>query len=528
MKFEEIGFEDSLKEGLDAMNFSEMTPIQEKAIPVIMEGHDIIACAQTGTGKTAAFLLPVLNRMMKFPHDADAVNAIVMSPTRELAQQIDQQLEGFSYFLPVSSVAVYGGNDASAWEQQKRAMQMGADFVVATPGRLISHLNLDNVDFSKVSYFILDEADRMLDMGFYEDILQIVSKLPKERQTIMFSATMPPKIKKLAETILRDPVSVNIAISKPADGIMQAAYVCYESQKLALARNLLKDRANDKIIIFSSSKQTVKDLYRALRQKGLSAGEMHSDLEQADRDRVMLDFKSGKVNILVATDIVARGIDVDGIDVVINYDVPRDVEDYIHRIGRTARANKEGMGLTFVSEKDQERFAKIEKFLEKTIYKAPMPSELGEVPAYEPKAKPSKGRGRGGRDARDGGKSGRPNNKNRRQERPQGENAPVAKADGQPQNPNGEQGQRPQRKRRFDRPRKPKTENAGQNQPSGEVQSQPLQSAPAAEGERQQKPHRRRPNHRRKPNGERRPNGENGGSNGENPASGDHSQKREE
>lgn len=385
MKFEEIGFEDSLKEGLDAMNFSEMTPIQEKSIPVIMEGHDIIACAQTGTGKTAAFLLPVLNRMLKFPHDPDSVNAIVMSPTRELAQQIDQQLEGFSYFLPISSVAVYGGNDASAWEQQKRAMQMGADFVIATPGRLISHINLDNVDFSKVSYFILDEADRMLDMGFYDDILQIVSKLPKDRQTIMFSATMPPKIKKLAETILRDPVSVNIAISKPADGIMQAAYVCYEAQKLALTKNLLNGRDNDKVIIFSSSKQTVKDLYRALRRNGMNAGEMHSDLDQAERDNVMLDFKSGKINILVATDIVARGIDIDGIDVVINYDVPRDVEDYIHRIGRTARANKEGAGLTFVSEKDQERFAKIEHFLEKTIYKVPMPSELGEAPVYDPK-----------------------------------------------------------------------------------------------------------------------------------------------
>ncbi|MBO4805621.1 MAG: DEAD/DEAH box helicase [Paludibacteraceae bacterium] len=490
MKFEELGFEDSLKEGLDAMNFSEMTPVQEKAIPVIMEGHDIIACAQTGTGKTAAFLLPVLNRMLKFPHDPDSVNAIVMSPTRELAQQIDQQLEGFSYFLPISSVAVYGGNDASAWEQQKRAMQLGADFVIATPGRLISHINLDNVDFSKVSYFILDEADRMLDMGFYDDILQIVSKLPKERQTIMFSATMPPKIKKLAQTILRDPVSVDIAISKPADGIKQGAYVCYEAQKLSLARTLLHDKKDEKIIIFSSSKQTVKDLYRALRQKGLAAGEMHSDLEQADRDRVMLDFKSGKVNILVATDIVARGIDVDGIDMVINYDVPRDVEDYIHRIGRTARANREGAGLTFVSEKDQERFAKIERFLEKTIDKLPLPAELGEGPAYDPKASQ---RGNGGRGSRNGKRRANPT----RKETP---NSAPAEAKSNEQAP---QGQKPKSRHRHRHGNQPNNREA-QNQNQSGSENQNRASAPREprqEGDSQNRQHRRRPHHRRRPGG---------------------------
>lgn len=497
MKFEEIGFEDSLKDGLDAMNFSEMTPIQEKAIPVIMEGHDIIACAQTGTGKTAAFLLPVLNRMMKFPHDPDSVNAIVMSPTRELAQQIDQQLEGFSYFLPVSSVAVYGGNDAAAWEQQKRAMQMGADFVVATPGRLISHINLDNVDFSKVSYFILDEADRMLDMGFYDDILQIVSKLPKERQTIMFSATMPPKIKKLAETILRDPVSVNIAISKPADGIKQGAYICYEAQKLPLARTLLKDKTEEKIIIFSSSKQTVKDLYRALRQKGLRAGEMHSDLEQAARDTVMLDFKSGKINILVATDIVARGIDVEGIDMVINYDVPRDVEDYIHRIGRTARANKEGEGLTFVSEKDQERFAKIEHFLEKTIDKLPMPEELGEGPAYDPKPI-KKGK------SRHGGGNGRGQNNQRRNNAPK-KQASATSGDTTP-NPEGQSHQQHRRRRpqRHDKPAEGANQQ-NQNNQQAQASTQPnTQQGNPSSDQRQGKPRHHR--HRRPNGNNRRPN----------------------
>lgn len=387
MKFEELNLEPTLMDGLNVMNFNEMTPVQEQAIPVILDGKDVIACAQTGTGKTAAFLLPLLNKMLKEPHPEDAVNAIIMSPTRELAQQIDQQLEGFSYFLPISSVAVYGGNDAGAWEQQKRAMQLGADFVVATPGRLISHISLDNVDFSRVSYFVLDEADRMLDMGFYDDIIQIVKKLPAERQTIMFSATMPPKIKKLAETILRDPVMVNIAISKPAEGIAQGAYVCYENQKLSLVQTLFSDKKNEKIIIFSSSKLKVKEVARSLRRLGLHAVEIHSDLEQAERDQALLDFKAGKVNILVATDIISRGIDIENVDVVLNYDVPHDAEDYIHRIGRTARANKEGAGITFISESDQDRFQRIEKFLQKEIEKYPMPEGLGEGPAYAPREK---------------------------------------------------------------------------------------------------------------------------------------------
>jgi superfamily II DNA/RNA helicase len=400
MKFEDLGFEEALMDGLDAMNFQEMTPVQEQAIPVIMEGKDIIACAQTGTGKTAAYLLPVLNELMKSDDKSDAVHVIVMAPTRELAQQIDQQLEGFSYFLPITSVAVYGGNDAGAWDQQKRALQLGADFVVATPGRLLSHISLDNVDFSELKYFILDEADRMLDMGFYEDIIQIVNKLPKNRQTILFSATMPAKIKKLAETILRDPVSVNIAISKPAEKILQGAYVCYETQKLGIVQALISERKQDKIIIFSSSKAKVKEIAKNLKRLKLSVGEMHSDLEQQERDMVMLDFKNGKINILVATDIVSRGIDIEGIDVVINYDVPHDAEDYIHRIGRTARANNEGTGLTFISEKEQEKFSRIEKFLNKTIFKLPVPEQLGETPVYNPKARMKRTFGKTGREVK--------------------------------------------------------------------------------------------------------------------------------
>lgn len=383
MKFEELNLAPSLMEGLSTMNFQEMTPIQELSIPKILEGKDVIACAQTGTGKTAAYLLPLLHKMMTEPQESDAVKAIIMAPTRELAQQIDQQLEGFSYFLSVSSVAVYGGNDASAWEQQKHALQSGADFVIATPGRLISHISLENADFSKVKYFVLDEADRMLDMGFYDDIISIVKQLPKERQTIMFSATMPPKIQQLAENILHEPELVSVAISKPAEGITQQAYICHETQKLLLLVDLLKSEDTNKTIIFSSAKLKVREIARQLNRKGFEVAEIHSDLEQAERDQALLDFKNGKVKALVATDIVSRGIDVDDIDTVINFDVPRDVEDYIHRIGRTARANRTGKGVTFVSIEDQERFCRVEKFLEKTIEKMPLPEELGEGPVYE-------------------------------------------------------------------------------------------------------------------------------------------------
>lgn len=393
MKFSELSLNDQVLEALDAMRFEECTPIQEKAIPVILEGRDLIAVAQTGTGKTAAFLLPVLNKLSEDNHPEDAINCIVMSPTRELAQQIDQQMEGFSYFMPVSSVAVYGGNDGILFEQQKKGLTLGADVVIATPGRLIAHLNLGYVDLSKVSYFILDEADRMLDMGFFDDIMQIVKQLPENRQTIMFSATMPKKIQQLANTILKDPVEIKLAVSKPADKIIQAAYVCYESQKLNIIRSLFAEDVPEKVIVFASSKLKVKEVAKALKSRKLNVGEMHSDLEQSQREAVMYDFKSGRINILVATDIVARGIDIDDIRLVINYDVPHDCEDYVHRIGRTARANHDGVALTFVSEKEQNEFRTIERFLEKDIYKIPVPAELGEAPAYNPKERSGKKKG---------------------------------------------------------------------------------------------------------------------------------------
>jgi superfamily II DNA/RNA helicase len=384
MRFDELPLCDSVQEGLQAMNFQEATPVQEETIPVILARRDVIACAQTGTGKTAAFILPLLHNLQSQPHVEDKINAIIMAPTRELAQQIDQQMEGFSYFTPFSSVAVYGGNDAQAWDVQKKGLQKGADVVIATPGRLLSHINLYEIDFSEVRYFILDEADRMLDMGFYDDIMQVVKRLPEKRQTIMFSATMPPKIRTLAKTILHNPAEVKIAISRPPENIEQNAYICHETQKSGLVRHLFAGKEVNKVIIFSGSKLKVKELYKIFRGMGLSVGEMHSDLDQAQRDKIMHEFRNNRVKILVATDIVSRGIDIDDITMVVNYDVPHDAEDYVHRIGRTARAGEKGVSLTFVSEQEQFKFKKIEEFLEKDINKLVVPEELGEVPAYNP------------------------------------------------------------------------------------------------------------------------------------------------
>lgn len=384
MRFDELPLCDAVLNGLQAMNFIEATPVQAETIPVILQKRDVIACAQTGTGKTAAFILPLLHNLTAEPLAVDKVNAIIMAPTRELAQQIDQQMEGFSYFTPFSSVAVYGGSDSQAWDVQRRGLQNGADVVIATPGRLLSHINLYDIDFSHVKYFILDEADRMLDMGFFDDIMQVVNKLPKDRQTIMFSATMPPKIRQLAKTIMNQPVEVKIAISRPPESIMQTAYICSEGQKLGLIRHLFGEQQLNKVIVFSGSKLKVKELFKTFRQMGLSVGEMHSDLEQTQREHIMHEFRNNRVSILVATDIVSRGIDIDDISLIINYDVPHDAEDYVHRIGRTARASAEGMSITFVSEAEQYKFKQIELFLEKDIYKIPMPSELGDAPLYEP------------------------------------------------------------------------------------------------------------------------------------------------
>ncbi len=410
MDFYDLDLNDDVLDALDAMNFTTCTPIQEHTIPPLLEGRDLIGVAQTGTGKTAAYLLPILSMLSDGGYPDDAINCIIMSPTRELAQQIDQAMEGFSYYVPVSSVAVYGGNDGIRYEQERRGLALGADVIIATPGRLISHISLGNVDLSRTSFFILDEADRMLDMGFYDDIMQIAKQLPESRQTIMFSATMPDKIQKLASSILRDPVEVRLAVNKPAEKIVQTAYVCYETQKLGIIKSLFKETKPERVIIFSSSKMKVKEVASAFKRMKLNVGEMHSDLDQSQRDVVMREFKSGRIDILVATDIVSRGIDIDDIRLVINYDAPRDCEDYVHRIGRTARAGADGCAITFVAVDDQSRFAAIEEFIGREVHKLPLPEGLGEAPEYNPKKnngrsrKGGRGRGRGGNSHR-GGKS---------------------------------------------------------------------------------------------------------------------------
>lgn len=395
MRFDEFDFQPALLDAIDSMNFRECTPIQEQAIPVLLEGHDLIGIAQTGTGKTAAYLLPVLDKLSDGGYPENAVNCLIMVPTRELAQQIDQQIEGFSYFTNISGTAVYGGNDGIRFEQEKRGFAMGTDIVVATPGRLISHISLGNIDLSKVSFFILDEADRMLDMGFYDDIMQIVKQLPVKRQNILFSATMPDEIQRMARAILHNPVEVKLAVSKPADKILQAAYVCYEAQKLPIIQSLFQNNAPKRVIAFASSKLKVKEITKSLRRLGLNVGEMHSDLAQSERDDIMHKFRNGHINILVATDIVSRGIDIDDIDLVINYDVPHDPEDYVHRIGRTARAGAEGCAITFISLDDQTKFRQIEKFLGKEVYKVPIPAELGEAPEYAAERKKPQHKGKG-------------------------------------------------------------------------------------------------------------------------------------
>ena len=409
MTFEETYLNDNILDALYDMHFEEMTPIQERCIPEILDGHDLIGVAQTGTGKTAAYLLPILSMLDDGGFPKDAVNCIIMSPTRELAQQIDQAMQGFGYYLDgISSVAVYGGNDGNRFDTETKGLKMGADVIIATPGRLLSHIRMGHLDLSRLSFFVLDEADRMLDMGFSDDILQIAKQLPPSHQTIMFSATMPAKIQQLARTLLNNATEVKIAVSKPAEKIQQSAFVCYEAQKLGIVRSLFKAGELQRVIIFSGKKDKVKDITRELKHMHINCAPMHSDLSQAERDEVMYQFKAGQVDVLVATDIVARGIDIDDILMVINYDVPHDAEDYVHRIGRTARAQRDGVAITFVSEQDIRYFADIERFLEREIPKNTLPEGMGEGPEYKPTAPRKSSRGRGGRHRN--GKGNRRNN----------------------------------------------------------------------------------------------------------------------
>lgn len=384
MRFTEFDFHPNLLEGIEASNYETATPVQEQVIPPILAGRDVIASAQTGTGKTAAFLLPVMNRLLQ-NHVDGQVGALIIVPTRELAIQISQHVEGLSYFTHLSSIAIYGGNDAQNFVAEKKALQMGADIIVCTPGRMIAHLNMGYVNMKGLQFLVLDEADRMLDMGFQDDINKIIKSLPQKRQNLLFSATMPEKIRQLAKRILHQPAEINIAISKPPEKIIQRAFVVYEPQKLPLIKKILKETAYKNALVFCSRKQTVKQLTRELKQGGFNIEEIHSDLEQSKRESVLGAFASGRIPLLVATDILSRGIDIDTIDLVINYDVPGDGEDYVHRIGRTARAEADGVAYTLVGEKEQNKFAAIEKLLEKEVEKASVPAELGESPSYHPR-----------------------------------------------------------------------------------------------------------------------------------------------
>ena len=411
MYFDELNLNPNILDALDDMRFEECTPIQEKCIPQILDGRDVMGIAQTGTGKTAAYLLPILSLLDDGYYPKDAINCIIMSPTRELAQQIDQAMQWFGYYLDdVSSVAVYGGNDGTRFDQETKGLSLGAEIIIATPGRFLSHLKMGHADLSRVSFCVLDEADRMLDMGFYDDILKIKKLLPDTCQTVMFSATMPNKIGMLAKNMLKNPVEIKIAVSQPAEKISQTAYVCHESQKLGIIEHLFKDNQLKRVIIFSSSKVKVKEINRSLRRMEINSDEMHADLQQSQRDDVMHRFKNRHIDVLVATDIVARGIDIDNIATVINYDVPHDAEDYIHRIGRTARADQAGQAITFVRGADIGKFMAIEKFMHHVVTKLPLPEGMGDAPEY--KAQPekkrthySRGKGRNDRNRKRNNKS---------------------------------------------------------------------------------------------------------------------------
>ena len=379
MNFTEFDLHPDLLDGIDALNFTTATPIQEKAIPLILEGKDIIGVAQTGTGKTAAFVLPILNEIIE-SGESNFTQALVIVPTRELATQIDQVVAAYSYFTGVSSIAVYGGGDGKSFSQEKIALTSGADIIIATPGRLIAHLNMGYVDFSRLRFLVLDEADRMLDMGFQPDLLKIIKTLNPKRQGLLFSATMPPSVLKLARSLLHNPEMISIALSKPAEGVTQGIYMVQDHQKLPLMVELLKDKVGQRILIFSSTKLAVTQLYKQLKAKGLQVNQISSDLEQQEREQVMMAFRNRQVDILVATDVLSRGIDVDGIDLVVNYDVPRDAEDYVHRIGRTARAERKGTAITLIAPKDLVGLKKIEKLIGKPIEKLALPASLSARP----------------------------------------------------------------------------------------------------------------------------------------------------
>ena len=458
MSFTNFNLHPHILEGIAAMNYTTPTPIQNQAIPPILEGKDVIACAQTGTGKTAAYLLPTIHHLLTRPLNAHQISTLIIAPTRELASQIDQQVEGFAYFTGISSRAVYGGGDGSDFERQKKALAAGADIIIATPGKLLSHLNLGYVKVEQLQHLILDEADKMLDMGFYDDIMRIISFLPKQRQTLLFSATMPPKIRELTARIMQQPVQINIAIAKPAEGILQAAYLTYDKQKLSLIQSLLQGKKLRSVLVFAGKKTEVKSIAIALRKLGFKAADIQSDLPQEEREEVLRSFKNRSLQILVATDVLSRGIDIDDIELVINYDVPQNAEDYVHRIGRTARGeNASGVALTFINERDQLRFYSIEQLIEKVIQKLPLPPHLGSSFEYNPKGS----RGSSNKSG-NGGKSfsGRKTEQKGKKPTPKPENKTTAPQPDAPPTTNHTPPptNKPKKKWRPNRPKPPKTE----------------------------------------------------------------------
>lgn len=424
MKFSELSLDPGLMEGIEASGYITLTPVQEQVMPAILEGRDLIASAQTGTGKTAAFLLPILSKLIEHRHEGHT-NGIIIVPTRELAVQIAQHVEGLAYFTPISSIAIYGGGDGGAFVQEKQALRNGVDLVICTPGKLIAHLNMGYVNFNEIQYLVLDEADRMLDMGFHDDIMRIIRHLPEKRQSLLFSATMPEKIRSLAKKILKQPVEVNIAISRPPEKIVQRAYVVYEPQKNPLIQQIIKETPHRSLIIFCSRKHTVKELARTLQKAKFAVAEIHSDLEQSEREDILMGFKSGRIPVVVATDVLSRGIDIDTIDVVINYDVPHDGEDYVHRIGRTARAEKDGKAFTLVSEQEINRFSRIEQLIGNEVPKLDIPKEIGPGPEYTPRKREK------------GGSRKKPSNRHGA-EKPKRENHHPRKSQGE-HKPQGEQ-----------------------------------------------------------------------------------------
>jgi len=468
LSFINFNFEPSLQEGLDAMGFDRPTPIQELAIPVIMQGKDLIACAQTGTGKTAAFVLPILNKISK--SSLGKLNTLILAPTRELAIQIDQQIQGFSYFLGVSSVPIYGGGDGIVWEQQKKALETGAEIVVATPGRLIALLAGGKMDLSTLEHLILDEADRMMDMGFSDDILKIVNYLPQDRQTVLFSATMPPKIRQFSMKFLRNPEEISLSIGKTAEGVTQSMYSVYDGQKEELVRHILGQKPYEAVIIFASTKDKVKALYKVLR-KEFDIEAFHSDLEQLEREKIMSNFKNKAVKILIGTDIISRGIDVVGIELIINFDTPSDPEDYVHRVGRTARADKEGEAITFVNPKDQHKFVRIESLIGMEITRNPMPEGFERGPEYLGEKAKSSGFSSGG--------DGKSKNKKKKKSgnKPSGE---------KPSNSNGSSGFKPRAdfKKSENAPKQETSKSEQSTDPKPEHAAAPKSEIPSKYGQR--------------------------------------------